>query len=74
LFGAFFQPTHMACTDCGESVELAFVDEHACDAERRLDFRIFQLRHEIAAFELDFNAWLRSAQGRFAAWLAWRSR
>ena len=74
MFGAFFQPTHMACSECGESVELALVDVHACDAGRRADFRIFQLRHEIAAFELDFNAWLGSAEGRFAAFLAWRSR
>jgi hypothetical protein len=74
VFGAFFQPTHIACTECGESVELAFSDEHTCDQARRLDFRLFQLRHEIAAFELDLQAWLGSAEGRFAAWLAERDR
>jgi hypothetical protein len=74
VFGAFFQPTHMACTECGESVELAFTDAHTCDEVRRLDFRLFELRHEIAAFEVDLHAWLGSAEGRFAVWLAERDR
>jgi hypothetical protein len=74
VFGAFFQPTHMPCTECGASVELAFADAHACDEERRLDYRLSQLKDEIAAFDAQLTAWLESAYGRFAAWLAERDR
>jgi hypothetical protein len=74
VFGAFFQPSHMPCAECGAEVELAFAEEHACDGERRLDYRMFQLRHEIAAFEVDLHAWLGSAEGRFAVWLAEQNR
>ena len=74
MFGAFFQPSHLPCTECGAEVEIAFADEHACDEERRLDYRMFQLRHEIAAFEIDLYAWLESAEGRFSVWLAQQGR
>jgi hypothetical protein len=74
VFGAFFQPSHMPCTECGASIEVGHANAHACDVERRLDYRIFQLRDEIAAFEAQLSAWLESAHGRFAAWLAERNR
>jgi hypothetical protein len=38
------------------------------------DFRLFQLRDEIAAFDAQLAEWLRSARGRFAAWIAERDR
>jgi hypothetical protein len=47
---------------------------HSCDAERLLDFRLFQLRDEIDAFEDQLSAWLRTAAGRFATWVAERDR
>jgi hypothetical protein len=50
------------------------VGAHVCDAERLLDFRLFQLRDEIAAFDAQLSAWLASARGRFATWLAERDR
>jgi hypothetical protein len=74
VFAAFFHPRHMPCIECGESVELVHADAHACDEERRLDYRLFQLRDEIAAFEAQLSAWLESVHGRFAAWLAERDR
>jgi hypothetical protein len=46
----------------------------SCDAERLLDFRLFQLREEIAAFDAQLAAWIASARGRFAAWVAERDR
>jgi hypothetical protein len=64
----------MPCPDCGASVAGAAVGAHVCDAERLLDFRLFQLRDEIAAFDAQLNEWLASAKGRFAAWLAERDR
>jgi hypothetical protein len=45
-----------------------------CDSERLLDFRLFQLREEILAFDAQLAAWLASARGRFAAWVAERDR
>jgi hypothetical protein len=71
VFGAFFpQPTHMPCTECGASLAREQAAAHACDPERQLDFRLFHLRDEIAAFDEQFSAWLTTARGRFALWLA----
>jgi hypothetical protein len=64
----------MPCPECGGSVERADVAAHVCEGERLLDFRIFQLREEIAAFDSQFARWLASARGRFAAWIAERDR
>jgi hypothetical protein len=72
MFGLFPQSPHMPCTECGVSVERAAADTHVCDAERMLDFRLFQLRDEIAAFDVQLAAWLVSTSGRFATWLAER--
>jgi hypothetical protein len=74
VFGAFAQPPHMPCTECGASVARGQSDAHECDRERLLDHRIFQLRDEIARFDEQLTAWLQSADGRFAAWLAERCR
>ena len=74
MFAFFFDPTHKPCSECGASVELAVAEVHACDREQRLDYRLFQLRHEIAAFETDLHTWLGSVDGRFALWLAERTR
>ena len=38
------------------------------------NFRIFQLRGEIAAFDAQLASWLATARGRFAAWIAERDR
>jgi hypothetical protein len=73
VFGAFPQPRHMPCTECGASVERS-AGGHECDLERLLDFRLSQLRDEISAFDEQLTAWLVSARGRFAAWLAERER
>lgn len=64
----------MPCPECGASLSRAASGEHVCDAERRVDFRLFQLRSEIAAFDEQFRAWLSTAAGRFAVWIAERDR
>jgi hypothetical protein len=74
MFGSFPESRFMPCAECGASVEQAEADAHACDRERLLDFRLFQLRDEMAAFDEQLAAWLASARGRFAAWLAERER
>ncbi len=45
-----------------------------CEEMRLLDFRLLQLRDEIEAFDDQLSAWLRTARGRFATWLAVRDR
>jgi len=67
-------PTHMPCSECGASVARGEELEHVCDLERRLDYLVFQLREEIAAFEIDLAAWLGSPQGRFERFYAERQR
>jgi hypothetical protein len=74
MFGVFPQSSHMPCAECGASVERAAAAAHVCDLERVLDFRLFQLREEIAAFDAQLAAWLVTARGRFSAWIAERDR
>jgi hypothetical protein len=74
VFAAFHQPPRLPCPECGASVERELADTHVCEAERVLDFRLAQLRGEIAGFEGQLAAWLASPYGRFAAWLAERDR
>ena len=71
---AFPESPYVACENCGDSVNRAALDAHVCDSERLLDFRLLQLREEIAQFEPQFTAWLGSARGRFATWIAERDR
>jgi len=73
MFG-FPQPQYLPCPECGESVACDDGVEHVCDAERRLDYVLLHLREEIAELEEQVGAWLDSAEGRFAAWLAERDR
>jgi hypothetical protein len=74
MFASFPQSRYMPCADCGASVDRAASGGHLCEPERLLDFRVFQLRDEIAAFDVQLGEWLASARGRFAAWLAERDR
>lgn len=71
---SFFTSHHMPCAECGASVRASERDRHTCDPERRLNFRLFQLREEIAGFDDGLSAYLASAHGRFAQWLAERDR
>ena len=64
----------MPCNECGASVARATRDEHRCDAERRLDYELFQLRAAVAAFDQQFGDYLESPTGRFDVWYAARTR
>jgi hypothetical protein len=74
MFGMLPDARYTPCLECGALVERHASDEHVCETERVLDFRIFQLRGEIAAFDAQLAAWLATARGRFAAWIAERDR
>jgi hypothetical protein len=64
----------MPCPECGASLAHGKADEHECDETRLVEFRLFQLRDEIAAFDQQLTDWLASARGRFATWIAERDR
>jgi hypothetical protein len=71
---SFFTSQHMPCSKCGASVRVSERAGHTCDPERRLEFRLFQLRNEVASFDEGLSGYLDSPAGRFAQWLAERSR
>ena len=64
----------MPCPECGASVAAAARAEHVCDPERRLEYRMFQLREEVAGFEERLRGYLDSPHGRFLQWLAEHER
>ena len=64
----------MPCDECGVSVARGEAHEHVCDPERRLDYRMFQLRNEIARFGAELETYLESPRGRFEIWWAARRR
>jgi hypothetical protein len=65
----------MPCPSCGASVAVAHdFGAHVCDDDRRLDFRLIELRAEIDRFADDLASWLGTPHGRFALWLAERER
>ena len=74
MFGISPESRFTPCVECGAWVPHGTTEEHVCDGERVLDFRIFQLRGEIAAFDAQLAVWLSTARGRFAAWIAERDR
>jgi hypothetical protein len=65
------RPTFAACPDCGEALHRDELDGHRCDEERQLELTV---RRALTAFEGELGAWLDTAHGRFAAWLAERDR
>lgn len=71
---SFFTSQHMPCAECGASVRVSERAGHTCDPERRLEYRLFQLRDEVAGFDDGLEAFLTSPHGRFAQWLAERDR
>lgn len=68
------QPSFMPCAECGASVAREERDTHECEEERRLDFRLHQLREEIDGFDEAFVAYLETPQGQYAAWEAEQGR
>jgi hypothetical protein len=74
VFGFIPQPAYMPCEECGASVAVGARDEHVCSAQRQLEYELFKLRAELAAFDDQFAAYLESPQGRFELWYAERER
>ena len=74
MFSFPSKPAFMPCAECGASVARADVDTHECDAERRVEYQLVQLRGEIAAFDDDLAGYLDTPAGRFEVWYAERRR
>ncbi len=70
----FPHPHFMPCSDCGASVQRTEAGRHVCESEQKLDYELFQLRHELDALEADLKRFLTSPSGRFALWYAERER
>jgi hypothetical protein len=70
----FFASHHQPCEECGASVHIAETDEHECEPSRALEYRLLQLRDEVAGFDESLRDYLGSPQGRFQEWLAERER
>jgi hypothetical protein len=47
---------------------------HECEGQRFVEYQMLLLRLQIAAFDRQFSDWLRTPQGRFAAYYAARER
>jgi hypothetical protein len=72
--GPLPRPRYRPCAVCGASVDTQSPEPHECESERALDFYLLELRDEIAAFDAQLAAWLATAAGRFATWIAERDR
>jgi hypothetical protein len=64
----------MPCERCGASIDRRAAFWHLCDGERWLDFKLFELRGEIASFEDGLGRWLATPRGRFEQFYAERER
>jgi hypothetical protein len=71
---SYFTSRYMPCAECGASVSVSEREEHTCDPERRLEYRVFQMRDELAALDETLGEYLQTPEGRFAQWLAERDR
>jgi len=74
MSGFFVESSHMPCTECGASLAAAERETHACEPQRLLEYRLFQLRDEVAGLEDVLRGYLDSQEGHFAQWLAERER
>jgi hypothetical protein len=70
----FAHASHMPCPECGASVAAAEQGAHTCDPERRVDYQLFQLKDDVAAFDDALSSYLESPDGQFAQWVAERDR
>ena len=69
-----FASRYMPCPDCGASVDGRADESHVCEEERLLEYRVFQLRAEVASFDTELAEFLASPRGSFELWYAARER
>jgi hypothetical protein len=74
MFGSLPQPAYLPCPECGASLALGELAEHACDEAQRIRYELFQIRCETERFDDELAAWLRTKHGRFEVFYAARAR
>jgi hypothetical protein len=74
MFSHFADHEYVPCENCGTSLSRADRETHLCDAERLARFQTFQVRHELAAFDRQLDAFFETDAGRFAVYYAERDR
>ena len=57
------QLAYVPCAACGCMLDSGDADDHTCDAERLVEYRLCALRPAVARFDRDFRAWLLSVSG-----------
>ena len=67
-----FLSPFVPCPTCGDTVRSDKAEEHDCDPQQVLSYRMFLLREEIAAFDRQFRRYTDTNPGRFAVWDAAR--
>jgi hypothetical protein len=66
-----YKSRFMPCPECGASVDRTG-PVHECSPERRADYQVFGLRHEVAQLEIGLRRYLRTTSGVFESWVAAR--
>jgi hypothetical protein len=67
-----FWSNFIPCADCGQAIERSSASEHTCDPDRRVEFKMVALRHQVLTFEKELHEYLSGKEGRFESWLAAR--
>ena len=68
---------YRSCPECGVAVQAARLaaDDHSCRAEHYVDHQVLKARPGVERLEHDLARWLRTPDGRFAAFYArWSAR
>ena len=68
------QSQYKPCPSCGAPILVEAETTHECERQRYVEYQMLLLRLQIAAFDRQFSDWLRTPQGRFAAYYAARER
>jgi hypothetical protein len=68
------QSQYKPCPNCGAPILVEEETTHECERHRYVEYQMLLLRLQIAAFDQQFSDWLRTPQGRFAAYYAARER
>jgi hypothetical protein len=68
------QSQYKPCPSCGAPILVEEETTHECELQRYVEYQMLLLRLQIAAFDQQFSDWLRTPQGRFAAYYAARER
>jgi hypothetical protein len=62
------QSQYKPCPECGAPVLTDEEPLHRCERQRYVEYQMLLLRLQISGFEQQFNDWLQTPKGRFAAY------